>query len=71
MLDGMAGDVLFYDLDRTVVMLAEQRLFGQIRGLFAAYRNHGGPVPLKDLLKATVANAAPDPASRHRSPPPR
>ena len=60
MLDGMAGDVLFYDLDKTVAMLAERRLFGQIRGMFAAYGNHGGPVPLKDLLKATVASAAPD-----------
>lgn len=40
-LDGMAGDLLFYSFDRSMDCILREKKFAQIPALFAAYRRHG------------------------------
>lgn len=52
-LDGMAGDVLFYDLSKTKGLVARSARFSQIGPLGQAYRYHVVPFgPWRDLLAA-------------------
>jgi asparagine synthase (glutamine-hydrolysing) len=60
LLEGMAGDVLFYGASRTAVELLRQRRYDLIPGLLAGYRNHGYGGGLTDILGVFLRNLAPD-----------
>ncbi len=61
MLDGMAGDVLFYSLDKTTGLVARSAHLGQLPALAKAYRFHGAAAgPWGDLLAALPGALAPD-----------
>ncbi len=58
-LDGMAGDVLFYSPGRSVGELVQRHRYDRIPALLAAYRNHGFEGGLKEVLRAALSNLAP------------
>ena len=59
LLDGMAGDVLFYSHDRTAAELARRHCYGQFPALLAAYRVHGVHGGHKELLRAMLNTRVP------------
>jgi asparagine synthase (glutamine-hydrolysing) len=61
-LDGMAGDVLFYSPSRSLGELVQRHRYDRVPALLAAYRTHGFEGGLKEVLRAALANLAPDAA---------
>ncbi|MDP2163236.1 MAG: asparagine synthase-related protein [Hydrogenophaga sp.] len=59
-LDGMAGDVLFYSPGRTVIELVRRHRYDRVPAALAAWRNHGLAGGPKEVLRAALANAMPD-----------
>jgi len=58
--DGMAGDMLFYGLDRTSSCLVQGRKFGQLPALLDAFRFHGYSDGPKTIFSAAAGQLAPD-----------
>lgn len=60
-LDGMAGDLLFYSPTRTAAELVYRHRYDRIpSALLATYRNLGLDGGLKDVLRAALGSLAPD-----------
>ena len=59
-LDGMAGDLLFYSHSRTATELLRRRRYSQFSALLASYRNHGLNSGHKEVLRAALGQFAPD-----------
>ena len=59
-LDGMAGDVLFYSLSRTAAEFVRRHRFGQFSALLTAYRNHGFDGGQKEILRTALGRLAPN-----------
>ena len=59
-LDGMAGDVLFYSPSRTAAEFAHRHRYRQFSSLLAAYRNHGLAGAKKEVLRAVLGGLVPD-----------
>ena len=57
--DGLAGDLLFYGLDRTASCLVQGRKFGQFPALMEAYRLHGCTDLPNSLFSAAAGQLAP------------
>jgi len=58
-LDGMAGDVLFYGLRRTAGELAKRNDWAALPALARAYRNHGGNGAGRDYLRGLAGGWVP------------
>ncbi len=59
-LDGMAGDVLFYSPDRSMGDIIGRRMYAQIPGILAAYRRHGIENGLRTMAWRILAASAPE-----------
>ena len=71
MLDGMAGDVLFYDLDKTVAMLCRASTLRSGQGNVCRLQKSRGTRSVERSAESDGGQRRARPASRHRSPPPR
>lgn len=60
MLDGMAGDALFYDPRSSADIVARRRLYGVLRPLLAAFDNHQIHDGLRYVLLTALKNLVPD-----------
>lgn len=58
-LDGMAGDVLFYSLNKTARLVARAGKLRQIWAAAGAYSSHGLPGAWHDMLDAPLGTLAP------------
>ena len=59
-LDGMAGDLLFYDLHRSAATIGRRHLLAQVPAIRAAYQNHGSSGWWRTALRAMMGSVAPD-----------
>lgn len=58
-LDGMAGDLLFYSPDRSMGDIVGRRMYSQIPGILTAYRRHGIENGLRTMVWRVLAASAP------------
>ena len=61
-LDGMAGDLLFYSLDRSLDIILRQRMLAHLPEIYKAYGRHGIENRLPTILWRTLAAIAPESA---------
>lgn len=59
-LDGMAGDLLFYDHDRSMDVIVGRRMYGKVPAILAAYRRHNIGRGLRPLVRRILAEGLPE-----------
>ena len=59
-LDGMAGDLLFYGFTRSMSALLGRKAYTRLPGMLAAYRRHGIDGRITDFARPLAASVAPE-----------
>ncbi len=59
-LDGMAGDLLFYSLDRSLDIILRRKMLTQLPEIYAAYGRHGMENRLPTFIWRSLAAIAPE-----------
>jgi asparagine synthase (glutamine-hydrolysing) len=59
-LDGMAGDLLFYGYDRTLDSIFQRKTFKQIPAMLAAYHRHGIKHGIRKLARRSLRSVTPE-----------
>lgn len=59
-LDGMAGDLLFYSAERSISNIIDRRMYSQIPAILSAYRRHGIENGIRTMAWRVLAAAAPE-----------
>lgn len=64
-LDGMAGDLLFYSPSRSMIELVRRHRYRQVLELMASYRRHGWDTGWSEALRAAAGAWAPEALRAH------